>query len=105
MPLNLRFFLSGSFSDISSFCVTCVACVYNCHQKNQSCYSKMGLTSHISDAYNAFLLFLRFFFFADEDVSYDESDDEGSGSGFTSSLCLSSFLNYPLIVLVYCCLK
>ena len=35
---------------------------------------------------------LAFFFFAlesDEDV-YDESDDEGSGSGFTSGLFVSS---------------
>ena len=38
-----------------------------------------------------FFFFLRFFIFAldpDEDVS-DESDDEGSGSGFTSCLCVS----------------
>ena len=48
---------------------------------------------------------LRFFFFnivSDEDVSDDESDDDGSGSRFTSSLCSSSFLNYPLIMLVDC---
>ena len=32
-----------------------VACVCNdCHRKNQSRRSKMGLTSHLSDAYDAF---------------------------------------------------
>ena len=46
-----------------------------------------------------------FFFFdleSDEDVFDDESDDDGSGSGFTSGLCLSWFFYYPLIVLVDC---
>ena len=28
---------------------------------------------------------------SDKDVSDDESDDDGSGSGFTSGSCLSSF--------------
>ena len=51
-PLKLRTVWSDSFSDVSSFCITCV---YNeCHQKNQSRRSKMGLTSHLSDAYDAF---------------------------------------------------
>ena len=52
-----------------------------------------------------FFFLLHFFFFAlesDEDVSDDESEDYGSGSGFTSGSCLSPFLNYPLILLVYC---
>ena len=38
--------------------------------------------------------FLHFFFFAlesDENISDDESNDGGSGSGFTSGSCLSSF--------------
>ena len=51
----------------------------------------MGLTIHLSDAYDAFF-FILFFFFAlesDEDVS-DESDDEGSGYGFTSGSYVSS---------------
>ena len=52
---------------------------------NQSHHSRMGLTSHLADAYDAFSSFF-FFFFAldsDQDIS-DESDNEGSGSGFTS---------------------
>ena len=45
----------------------------------------MGLTSHLSDAYDTFFFFLLFFFFdleSDDDES-DESDDDGSGSRFT----------------------
>ena len=37
--------------------------------------------------------FLRFFFFvleSDDDI-FDEYEDEGSGSGFSSGLCVSSF--------------
>ena len=45
-------FSSDSFSDVFSFCITCV-CI-DCHQKNQSRRSKMGLTSYLSDAYDAF---------------------------------------------------
>ena len=42
----------GSFSDVSYLCVVYV---YNeCHRTNQNHRSKMGLTSHLSDAYNAF---------------------------------------------------
>ena len=51
----------------------------------------MGLMSHIFDAYDTFSSSC-FFFFAleyNEDIS-DESDDEGSGSGFTSGSCLPS---------------
>ena len=47
----------------------------------------MGLTSRLSDNYDDFSSFLCFFFFAlesDEDVSENESDNEGSGSRFSS---------------------
>ena len=53
---------------------------------NHSHHSRMGLTSHISDAYDTFSSSCFSFFFAlesDEDIS-DESDNEGSESGFTS---------------------
>ena len=52
----------------------------------------MGLTSHLSDAYDAFSFFVIFFFFdleSDDDVS-DESDDVGSGYRFISDSCVSS---------------
>ena len=52
---------------------------------NQSHHLRMGLTSHISDAYNIFSSFLLFFFLgadSDEDES-NKSDDDGSGSRFT----------------------
>ena len=54
----------------------------------------MGLTSHLSVAYDDFFFLLRFFFFdfeSDEDVFDDDYDDDGSGSRFTSGSCLSSF--------------
>ena len=51
-PLKLRIVLSDPFSDVSYFCVVYV---YNdCHQRNQNHRSMMGLTSHLSDAYDAF---------------------------------------------------
>ena len=51
----------------------------------------MGLTIHLSDAYDDFSL-PNFFIFAldsNEDAS-KESDDESSGSGFTSDSYVSS---------------
>ena len=51
-PLKLRIVWSDTSSGVSYFCV---ACVFNdCHRKNQSRRSKMGLTSDLSDAYNDF---------------------------------------------------
>ena len=44
--------LIGSFFRCLFFCIVCVC--NNCHWKNQNRRSKMGLTSHISDAYDAF---------------------------------------------------
>ena len=46
------------------------------------------------------LCFLFFALESDEDVFDNKSDDDGSGSKFTSGSCPSSFLNYLLIVLV-----
>ena len=43
----IRYFLICFF-----FCVVCVC--DHCHQKNQNICSKMGLTSHLFDAYEAF---------------------------------------------------
>ena len=52
----------------------------------------MGLMSHIYDAYDVFLL-IAFLFLdieSDGDVFDDESNDDGSGSGFTIESSLSS---------------
>ena len=48
----------------------------------------MGLTSRLSDAYDAFFFFLIFFLLGAEsdDDDSDESDDDGSGSRFTFGL-------------------
>ena len=52
---------------------------------NQSHHSRMGLTSHISDAYDAFSFFLIFFLLGAESGDYEseKSDYDGSGSRFT----------------------
>ena len=50
--LNVQIILLGPFSGGSSFCVACVC--NHCHRKNQNRISKMGPTSHLSHAYNAF---------------------------------------------------
>ena len=54
----------------------------------------MGLTSPLSDAYDTFSSCFYFFFAleSDEDIS-DESDNEGSGSRFTSGSCTLSFFS------------
>ena len=56
---------------------------------NQSHHLRMGLTSHLSDAYDVFFFFLLFFLLgaeSDDDES-DESDDDGSGSRFAFGSC------------------
>ena len=51
-PLKLRIVLSDPFPDVSYLCVVYV---YNdCHRTNHNHSSKMGLTSYLSDAYDAF---------------------------------------------------
>ena len=51
----------------------------------------MGLTSHISDAYDAFSSSCVFFFALESDEYFsDESGDEVSWSRFTYGFCLSS---------------
>ena len=60
---------------------------------NQSHHLRMGLTSHLSDAYNTFSSFYFSFFFgaeSDDDES-DKSDDDGSGSEFTFGPCFLQF--------------
>ena len=67
----------------------CIVYVYNdCHRMNQNHRSKMGRTSHFSDAYNAFSssCFLFLFGVDSDDDEFDESDYYGSGSRFTSVL-------------------
>ena len=52
LTLKLRIVLSDTFSDISYLCVVYV---YNyCNRTNQNHRSKMGWTSHLFDAYDAF---------------------------------------------------
>ena len=84
LPLKVRIVLSDPFSDFSYLCVVYV---YNdCHRTNQNHRSNMGPTSYLSDAYDTFFFFVRFFFLAleSDDNDSEESDDDGSGSGFTS---------------------
>ena len=52
----------------------------------------MGLTSHLSDAYDAFFILFFFTLEYDDDVS-GEYDDAGSAFGFTSGSCSFSFFS------------
>ena len=65
----------------------CVVYVYNyCPQMNQIHHSRMGMTSHLSDACDAFSSFYFYLFLdaeSDDDNKSDESDNYGSGSEFT----------------------
>ena len=59
LPLKLRIVWSDPFPGVSYFCVTYV---YNyCHRKNQNCRLKMGLTSHLSCAYDNFSPYCVYF--------------------------------------------
>ena len=53
----------------------------------------MGLMSHLSDDYNTFFSYHAFFYLDIESNKYvfdDESDNDGSGSGFTIESGLSA---------------
>ena len=50
--VKVAYNLIGSFSQCLSFCVVCVC--NNCHRTNQNCRSRMGMTSHLFDAYDTF---------------------------------------------------
>ena len=52
LPLKLRIIWLDSFSGVSSFCIICVC--NHWRRKNQNRCSKIGLMSHLSDAYDAF---------------------------------------------------
>ena len=61
LPLKLRIALSDCFPDFSYLCVVFV---YNdCHRTIQNHHSKMGRTSHLSDAYVTFSSLCNFFLF------------------------------------------
>ena len=97
--------LIGYFSRCSSFCVVCVC--NHCHRKNQNCCSKMGLTSHISDAYDAFSYSYFSFSLLLSPMKMSLTNLTMKVLGPVSPLVRSFLrvLNYPLIMLVDCCLK
>ena len=103
MTLKLFIILFDTFSDVSSFCVACVC--NNCHQKNQNRHSKMGLTSHLSDAYDDFssycvsssllLILMKMSLVTSLTMMV-------LGPGLPPVCAFPHFLNYMLIVLVDC---
>ena len=92
--------LIGYFSDVSYFCVIYV---YNdfprTNQMNQSHHSRMGLTSHISDAYDAFFSSCFYFSLVVSLMMMNPKNqmttDQGQGSLLARALCY--VLNYLLI--------
>ena len=93
LPLKLRIVLSVTFPYVSYLCVVYV---YNdCHQTNQNHLSKMGQTSHISDAYDAFSSSCDSFPLLLSLMTMTTTTVQGLGS-----LLVRDFryiLNYPLI--------
>ena len=96
--------LIGSFF---GFFYLCIAYVYNdCHQNNQNYRSKMGLTGHLSDAYNAFSSLCASFPLLLSPMTMTPTNQmktvQGPGSLPVCAFCY--VLNYPLIESFDCCL-
>ena len=92
LPLKLSIVGSDTLFDVSYLCV--VYAYNDCPQMNQSHHLRMGLTSHLSDAYEKLSYFMLFFLFgaeSDDDES-DVSDDDGSVSRFTFGPCFSLYV-------------
>ena len=94
MSARMRYsniFEQDTFPNVSYFYVACVC--NDCHWKNQSHCFEYGSDDSSFRCLRRFLFFVLFFFFAlesDDDV-YNESDDGGYGSGFTSGLYIYSY--------------
>ena len=82
-----------------------IACVCNdCHRKNKSRRSKMGVTSHLSDAYGAFpsSCFSFSSLLSPMTMSLTNQTMEIMGPGSLPVRAFIRVLDYPLIVLVDC---
>ena len=104
LPLKLRIVLSDPFSDVSYLCV---AYVYNdFHRTNQNHRSKMGLTSHLSDAYNAFSSSCASFSLLLSPMTMNTTirTTTVQGPGYFPVRTFRYVLNYPLIESFDCCL-
>ena len=103
LPLKLRIVLSDPFSGVSYICVTYV---YNdCHRTNYNHRSKMGLTSHLSDAYDTFSSCASFSLLLSlmtMTPTNQMTTVQGPGSLPVREFCY--VLNYPLIESFYFCL-
>ena len=102
-PLKLRIVLSNPFPAVSYFCVACVC--NHCHQKNLSRILKMCLTSHFSDAYEAFTSFCFSFSLLLSLVKMSLMTSltmKVLGPGSSPVHEFLHVLNYPLIMLVHC---
>ena len=96
-PLKLRIVLPDPSSHVSYLCV---AYVYNgCYWNNQNHRLKMDLTSHLSDAYDAFSSSRASFSFLLSLMTMTPTNKrttvQGSGSLLVRDFCY--VLNYPLI--------
>ena len=94
---ELRIVLSGPFFYASYLCVVYV---YNyCHCMNQNHHSKMGWTSHLSDAYDTFSSSCASFYLLSSLMTMTLTNQMTAVQG-PGSLLVSAFryvLNHPLI--------
>ena len=90
------------FSDVSYFFVACVC--NHCHWKNQNRRLKMGMTSHLYDAYDAFSSSWFYFslLLSLMKMSLTNLTMKVLGLGYPPVCAFLHVLNYLLIVLVDC---
>ena len=104
LPLKLRIVWSDHFPEFSYFCVVYV---YNdCHWRNQNHRSKMGLTSYLYDAYDAFSSSCASFSLLLSPMMMTPTNQMTTiqGPGYLPVFTFCYVLNYPLIESFYCCL-
>ena len=102
--LKLRIVLLYPFPDISYLCV---AYIYNdCHRTNQNYRSNMGLTSHISYAYDTFSSLCASFSLTLSLMMMTPMNQMTTvqGPGYFPVRAFCYVLNYVLIKSFYCCL-
>ena len=104
LPLKFRIILSDTF-----FCISylCVVYVYNdCHRTNQNHRLKMGLSSHLSDAYNNFSSSCASFSLLLSLMTMTTTNQMRTvqGLGYFPVLMFCYVLNYLLIESFDCCL-
>ena len=100
----MRIVLSDPFSGVSYLCIAYV--YYDCHGTNQNHRSKMGLMSHLSDAYGDFFSFCTSFFWLLSPMTMTPTNQTTivQGPGSLPVRAVYYVLNYLFIESLDCCL-